>query len=61
MINGTGSDFGADDLPDVITVALGLIALGVPYQVDGSAEVRAALRQAATGLSARLVEAADPE
>ena len=50
-------DFGADDLPDVITVALGLIALGVDYQVDGSAEVKTALRAAAAGLTKRLTGA----
>jgi predicted DNA-binding transcriptional regulator YafY len=54
-------DFGADDLPDVITVAVGLVALGVPYQVDGTAEVKAALRQAAAGLTERLSGDSGPD
>ncbi len=43
-------DFGADDLGDVITVALGLISLGVPYDLDGSPELITTLRRTAAGL-----------
>lgn len=43
-------EFGSAVLPDVITVALSLIALGAPYQIDGTEEVMDALRTVAKGL-----------
>lgn len=46
--------FGSDVLSDVIMVALSLITLGVPYDLDGSPEVITTLREAAAGLTHRL-------
>ncbi|WP_152365564.1 helix-turn-helix transcriptional regulator [Microlunatus speluncae] len=47
-------DFGADDLGDVLTVALALISLGRSYELDGTPELITTLRQSAATLADHL-------